>query len=164
MKRLIRAVLCVVLSFCAVACDKLDNNRIPPVEVYLPFSTVGVWDAYGVTGAMDYRRFVKSDRIPGGYPYSAMSGTGFGGILLVRDYLDTPVAYDLACPVEVMYNVRVEVDDEQHLARCPKCGSTYFIFENYGHPVSGPAKERGYGLECYRVLPADAGFYMLVRR
>ena len=80
-----------------------------------------------------------------------MSETGFGGVLLVCDAMGDNRAFDLACPVEVQQNVRVIVPENEIIARCPKCGSTYDIMSGYGHPLSGPAQTEGYWLRSYHV-------------
>ena len=136
-------------------CKHLDDDRIPPVAVRLSFPTVGDWNYYGISGALSYKYYIYSstDRVPTDFPYTALSSTGFGGILLCGDILGNYVAYDLSCPVEAKYNIRIEVDRNENIARCPHCGSTYDIFTNYGHPLSGQAADRGYGLRRDYVGP-----------
>lgn len=146
------------------ACGSVDDDRIPPVDVYIPFHSEAEWTIYGVAGACTYKRFIKSERIPANYPYEAMSYTGFGGVLLCADIHGNPLAYDLACPVEVKQDVRVFIDAESLQAECPKCHSTYDVFSNYGTPTGGPAAADGYGLTRYRVGAGAAGQYMIVTR
>lgn len=148
----------------ATSCRHLDDERIPPAPVRLTFYTVAEWNKYGVAGALNHRRYIKEERIPSDFPYTAMSHTGFGGLLIVGDILGAPRAYDLACPVECRADIRIRVDDDAHNAYCPKCGSVYTIYENYGHPVAGPAAEYGYGLQQYYVGAGNQGEYMLVTR
>lgn len=165
MKRYLRnsaLTLLAALAAAATSCDKLDTSRIPSTAVRVVFTTVGDWDTYGVPGALDTRRFIKADRVPANFPYTALTYTGFGGVLLVGDINGDPRAYDLACPVECKYNVRIEVDTETNTARCPKCGSRYDIFTNYGHPLSGEAAVEGYGLRVYRVGVGSQGEYMVI--
>ena len=130
--------------------------------MYITFPTVAQWNVYGVSGALDWRRFVRSERIPGDFPYTAMTYTGYGGVLLVCDVLGNPLAYDLSCPVECSQNVRVEISTSDNVAVCPKCGSKYNVFSLYGHPVSGPAADRGYGLTRYKVVPGREGTYLQI--
>lgn len=94
------AAAVIALIAGGTACDTIDNDRIPAVPVNIIFSTVATWDTYGVTGALDSRRFIltRTEREPRNFPYPASSSTGFGGVLLVCDYYGNPVAYDLACP------------------------------------------------------------------
>ena len=135
-------------------CHSVDDDRIPPVSVNVQFTTIGDWQLYGVAGADQYRRFIKSQRQPAGYPYKVSEYTGFGGLLLCCDPMGDFLCYDLSCPVEVKQDIRIEIDSESTMAgvaRCPKCGSTYNLY-GYGAPLSGPALESNYGLQRYRVF------------
>jgi hypothetical protein len=163
MKVKINILLSLVAAILLGGCHTLDDDRIPPSAVTVVFQTIGDWESYGVGGALQYRRFIKKESIPSGYPYKAIEYTGFGGVLLVCDYYGNPCAYDLACPVECKSNIRVQVDNDLHIAVCPQCGSSYYIFENYGHPYGGEAAERGYGLRRYSVVKGGTGTeYMLI--
>ncbi len=142
-------------------CDRLDNQRIPPAPVNITFATVGDWNVQGIGGALDYKRFIKEQLLPPDYHYSALSATGFGGILLAGDVNGEPVAYDLSCPVECKRDVRIFVDAEAMVAECPKCHSTYDIFSLGGHPLSGQAARDGFGLRRYNVGPGR-NEYMIV--
>lgn len=157
-----------LLAATAQSCHHLDDDRIPPYPVSVSFNNVGDWTTYGVGGALDSRRFIfdrnTNLKIPANFPFTAMSYTGFGGVLLVCDVNNNPVAYDLACPVEVDRDVLIHINDNSHTAVCDKCGSTYDIYTNYGQPLSGIAAERGYGLQRYRVGPGPQGEYMLITR
>lgn len=159
-------LVCAVLS----GCKHLDDDRIPYVPVLIEFSTVGVWDQYGVSGAAQNKEFLLSNRAtlnkPAGFPFNANSATGFGGVMLVTDYDGQYQAYDMACPVECRSNIRiVPVDNSgKPCAECPECHSKYDIYR-WGGPISGPAarKGNGYGLTRYRVLPGASGIYMVIR-
>lgn len=153
----------VLLSAVAIGCKSVDDERIPVAPVKVDFVNVGSWNAYGVGGALDYRKFIKSERIPAGFPYTAMMATGFGGVLLVCGYEGEFKAYDLACPVERKNNVRINVDADAHVGVCPVCHSTYDIYR-FGSPLSGVAAENGYGLTRYNVGPGPAGEYMVISR
>lgn len=151
------------------SCHSVDDDRIPPMPVRISFATYGDWSFYGIAGATDTRRFILPEKIPAGFPYTAMSATGFGGVLLVGQYsysgdptLDPPLAYDLACPVEMKSDIRVYVDQDKLVAKCPRCESTYDIFQGYGGPLSGPAAEHGYGLKRYRAGSGSTGQYMII--
>ncbi len=155
----------VALSLLAVAsCTTIDDQRIPTYPVEITFTTIGVWDTYGVSGAAQARIFTKSPTIqPQGFPYTATSATGFGGILLASDFNGELHAYDLACPVEIQRNKTIHIDTENNVAQCPTCGSTYDIFR-YGGPLSGPALQKGYGLRRYNILrPAPNGAAAIIR-
>ncbi len=159
-KNFIISLLLVALS----SCSHIDDERIPAMPVYVPFSSVGVWDIYGVSGAGDTRRFIMSEKVPANYPYTALTATGYGGVLLVSDIHSQPVAYDLSCPVECKPATRVQYDAETMVAECPVCHSTYDVVTNYGYPLSGPAAEKGYGLEKYVVAAGASGMYRVITR
>ena len=91
------------------------------------------------------------------------AATGFGGLLVGMDALSNARAFDLACPVEARQNVRVYIDVEHMVARCPECGSEYDVYSGYGNPVSGPAKEDGYNLRRYRVVDGIGLNYRIIR-
>lgn len=150
----------ILLSFTLLgimSCNRIDDDRIPPVNVNIVFTTDGVWAKYGIAGAKDFRKFIKTStlKIPADFPYTGSTYTGYGGVLLVGDMFGQPQAYDLSCPVEVKPDIRIEVDMDAANAHCPVCGSTYDIFMGIGHPISGPAADRGYGLTRYRVFSGD---------
>ena len=163
--KLLRAMLVAATgAIVATGCTHIDDDRIPLVPVRIAFNNVGEWNVYGVAGAGDYRRFIKQERVPEGFPYTAMTYTGFGGVLLICDIHSNAVAYDLACPVECRADVRINVLKEELKAECPVCHSVYDIVTNHGQPLSGPAAEKHYGLRKYYVGPGSAGEYMLVFR
>jgi len=145
------AIGCILLS-AHTSCESIDDDRIPVVPVYVPFVNQAVWEQTLKNPApLGHWRFIKNQRIPSSYSYSEMSATGYGGILLVIDFIDQAVAYDLSCPYEAKPDIRIEVNETTNMAECPKCHSTYFIYENYGQPESGPAADRRYGLRRYTV-------------
>lgn len=146
------------------SCHTLDDERIPAVPVRVAFTSLSEWEFYGVSGAMQHKQFILDQHIPSNFPYTALSRTGFGGILLVSDIHGVPVAYDLACPVERKATIRVNVDSENNVAECPECHSTYDIYSNLGHPLSGEASRKGYGLTRYYVGPGLQGEYMVISR
>ena len=109
-------------------CDHVDNKRIPPAAVHIAFNTVGDWHRYGVAGAGQYKYFIKADRLPADYPYSALSYTGFGGVLLIGDIFGNPKAYDLSCSVEARSGVRIRVVDDVRVSECPVLHFSYCFF------------------------------------
>lgn len=149
-----------VLLAAMTSCESVDNERIPPVAVRIDLSNIGLWNTYGVPGALDYREFIRNTNppVPANFPYTALTYTGFGGVLLVGDINGNPVAYDLSCPVERKADIRVRVDRSANNAYCPVCGSRYDIFNNLGHPLSGPASTDHYGLQLYHTTPKDGGY------
>ena len=159
-KLLAAAVAAVMLA----GCHNVDDDRIPYMPVHLTFVTQGDWVTYGVGGAVEARSFIKPSE-PAGFPYTTLSATGFGGLLIVCDYNGDYRAYDLACPVEVRPNVRIRpvLNSGEPRGECPVCHSTYDIFR-YGGPLSGPAAKEGYGLTHYFIGPGLQGEYMSVSR
>lgn len=159
MKRLISALL---LSCTLFSCEEIDDDRIPPYPVYVQFQTEADWNVYGVAGACDFKYFIKENRTPANFPWTALTETGFGGVLLVSDIHGKPHAFDLACPVEARRDVRIVVDTKQQKARCPKCHSVYDIFTNYGLPLEGEAATRKYRLRHYNVGPGFQGQHLII--
>lgn len=163
-----KKILCILLLQAMLAaitgCSSIEDDRIPPAPVSLTFRTVADWDMYANPAALEYKMFIKEQRIPSNFNYTAISETGLGGILIVGDVMGMFLAYDLACPVEIKKDIRLKIDSEKHDAYCPTCGSRYDIFANYGSPTSGPAAEKGYGLQKYYVGAGNSGEYMVVRR
>ena len=165
----ISSIVAAALTAAAIvllpSCNKLDDDRIPPVPVSIVFQTQGMWESYGVPGATDYREFIASKRLPAGFPYTAMTYTGFGGVLLVCDILGDPQAFDLSCPVEARQDTRIAIDRDENVARCAVCGSTYDVFGNYGTPLSGPAVDMHYALTRYHVNRGSGALeYIVVSR
>lgn len=155
----------------ASACHSVDDDRIPAYAVSINLGDAALWNTYGVAGYGMSRRFILSPslREPAGFPYSGQSATGFGGVLLINGMdpftatTDTPLAYDLSCPVEVKPSVRVEIEGERYEAVCPVCGSHYDVTMGGGSPLSGPAATDKYkvGLRRYRCLPTGSGGYLI---
>ncbi|MBD5163529.1 MAG: hypothetical protein HDT09_02360 [Bacteroidales bacterium] len=162
LKSLKHIIVAVIVGMALCACSHIDDNRIPVRNVNVAFSTVAQWDVYGVAGAYSYKRYIRELREPANFPFTANTYTGFGGILLVTDPLGNPLAYDLACPVEVKANIRVFINDE-YLAECPECHSTYDVFSSYGAPVGDcPATHHRYGLRRYSVISGLSGDYRVI--
>lgn len=160
--RLIHLITAVIAGTVLSACSHIDDTRIPVRNVNVVFSTVAQWDVYGVTGAYSHKRFIRELKQPANFPFTANTYTGFGGILLVTDPMGNPLAYDLACPVEVKSDVRVFINDE-YLAECPECHSTYDVFSSYGAPVGDClAFQHHYGLRRYTVMGGLAGDYRVI--
>ena len=164
MEKIFKILLSAVIALSFTSCHSIDDDRLPPAPVRLNFNTVADWNLYGNPAALQYVIFIKEQRIPANYNYSAISETGYGGILLVGDAFGMPIAYDLACPVEMRKDTMIKVDTEKNEAYCPNCGSRFDIFANYGSPLSGKAAELGYGLQKYYVGAGAAGEYMVITR
>lgn len=152
----------IAFAILVASCNRVDDTRIPAAPVNIVFNDSGMWDVYGVGGAMQYKYFIKNEQ-PANFPWTISTYTGYGGVLLVRDFYGTPLAYDMACPVECRPTTRIFVDNTLNIAECPVCHSTYAIYENYGRPLSGLAAERGYGLRHYNVMANSFGGYNITR-
>jgi len=157
----LRIIAAVTLAAGLAACEHTDNERLPYAQVNITFWTQADWITYGPAGAAGHRDFIREKRIPADYPYTASTYTGFGGVLLCTDYNGSPLAYDLACPVECSHDVRVHINSDL-LAECPKCHSLYDVFALDGGAVGGPAARNHFGLTVYRVAPGSQGEYLTV--
>ena len=154
----------------ASSCNQIDDDRIPSLPVYINLSGAGMWNTYGVSGVGISRNFINYQGVvsPSGFPFTASTYLGFGGILLIGgvDPFTTepnvPLAYDLSCPVERSQTVRVAINADNLEAVCPKCGSRYDVVMAGGSPVGGPALtgDVKYGLRRYECTP-DAGGYII---
>ena len=146
-------------------CNSVDDDRTPPAGVWIVFASEPVWTRYGTPGALDHKQFILPENVPSDFPYTAAMQTGYGGVLLVGDINGNPAAYDLSCPVENSATVRIVVDEDHNDAYCPKCGSRYSIYNNYGQPISGPAADKShpYGLRKYAVTAGPQGEYRVIR-
>lgn len=160
-------LIAAVAATASAACDSVDDNRIPAMPVSINLGDAGMWNTYGVAGFGSSRRFILPLHEPSGYPYSASSATGFGGVLLICGFdpasgsADSPLAFDLSCPVEAKQDVRVEIRGDLYEAVCPVCGSTYDVTMNSGSPLSGPAASGKYALSRYSCLPTGKGGYII---
>jgi len=163
-KYLLKALIIAAGALMPAACHHVDNKRTPPAAVWITFPNQAVWDKYGVPGALSYRYFIPSLRLPENFPYTAVMKTGYGVVLLVADINGIPRAYDLSCPVENSPEIRIKIDMETTDAVCPKCGSHYDVFVNYGTPTSGPAAKSGFGLTRYMVGNGPNGEYRVISR
>ncbi len=150
------AIMLALIGSAVESCSHEAQNRIPPYPVRIQFITSGDWVTYGGSGDTDFKYFIKDKRQPAGFTYTALTETGFGGVLLVGDILGQPRAYDLSCPVEARRDIRITVDVEKSMGVCPKCGSTYSVFE-LGSAISGEAAQKGYSLRQYSVNVGGGG-------
>ena len=81
---------------------------------------------------------------------------GFGGILVNTGFDGNYYAFDMACPYEAKYNVRV-YPNEIGQAVCESCGSVFNIAFGNGDPISGPAAET---LKRYRTMLSGDMLYI----
>lgn len=167
-KRITRILLCTLAAVGSAGCNsvELNDTRVPRAAVYVPFTTAADWDHFGVGGALESRRFIRSERVPSDFAYPDYSYTGYGGVLLTMDVNSEPLAFDLACPIERDPTVRVVIDRESNMAKCQQCGSSFDVFsingEGPGAPADGPARLDGYALRSYRVVFGADGRYALI--
>ena len=169
-RSLIAGIIIAVLVF-FTGCSSVDDERIPNMPVNINLGDPGLWNTYGVSGFGTNRDFIIAPgiRVPSGFPFADNSATGFGGVLLISGMnpftttTDIPLAYDLACPVERQSNIRVYIDEEDYVAVCPECGSTYDVTMGGGAPLSGPAfsGKYKYGLRSYRCFPSTFGGFVI---
>ena len=162
MKNLTRILVIALAAVSAIACSRIDNYRVPFFPVHIDLDNTGLWNTYGVSGVGIHRSFIRELKVPANFPYTELTYTGFAGVLLICDINNEPLAYDLCCPVEVSEDTRVFINDDLE-AECPVCGSRFNVIEAYGTPVYGPAVERKYGLQRYKVVPASLGGYIIRR-
>ena len=156
LRNILIATAVAFLAAAVAACGYNDHVRTPPAPVFLRFATINEWQQYGPgANPLDFDYYIKSERLPKDFPYLATNETGYGGVLLAVALTGQPVAMDLSCPIENSQTIRVRVDTKSQHAVCPKCGSRYFVFENYGRAVSGPAAEKELELRRYNVIPTD---------
>lgn len=171
MKTIAGLITLIISISIAVSCQSVDDERIPNMAVQINLSNIGLWNTYGVNGFGTHRNFILAPgvRVPANFPYTERSATGFGGVLLISGMdpynptVNSPLAYDLACPVERKSDIRVVIDDDTYIAVCPECGSTYDVTMAGGAPMSGPAfsGKYKYGLRSYRCYATGDGGYVI---
>lgn len=164
-------LLLIALLSVATSCSQVDDDRIPSLPVYINLSGAGMWNTYGVAGVGISRSFINSHGVvsPSGFPFTATTYVGFGGVLLIGGVdpftadPNVPLAYDLSCPVECSQTVRVYIDSNNLEAVCPECGSHYDVVTAGGAPVAGPALtgKYKYALRRYVCQPEQTGGYII---
>ena len=98
--KILKYILLLSVMLSAMACESVDSQRIPALNVNIDLSNAGLWNTYGVSGYGMCRIFDREQRIPDNFAYTERTFTGYGGVMLVYG-INGPVAYDRACPVEV---------------------------------------------------------------
>lgn len=165
------SLLLMALLSAFSACNQVDDDRIPSLPVYINLSGAGMWNTYGVWGVGISRNFINFQGVvsPTGFPFTANTYLGFGGVLLIGGVdpftsdPNVPLAYDLSCPVERSQTVRVNIDSDNLEAVCPVCGSRYDVVMAGGSPVGGPALtgKYKYALRRYVCDPGQGGGYII---
>ena len=153
--------IAILLTMLLTSCEKVKYDRIPTAAVRIEFGSAAVWSIYGVSAYPDHKEFIKENNIPKGFSYTANSYTGYGGVMLLCNPVNTILAYDLSCPVERSSTIRITYDDEEFVLRCDKCGSTFDI--STGSPLSGQALENKYFLQPYAVYLNAMGGCLITR-
>lgn len=138
-----------------------ESANIPQMPVYINLSSASMWATFGVSNPLGSRYFNIEQGAPSGFPYTANSFTGFGGVLLVHNVMGQICAYDAACPFEHRKDVVLNVDLNDFQAVCPSCGGRFEIMNGNGIPMSDKALELGYALKSYKVIPSDHGFIII---
>ncbi len=156
-KRAFYILIVLVVLMTAGACEHIDNKTVPRFTVHIDLGGFAMWSTYGVNGMGDYRIFNREKRIPANFPYNVNTYTGFGGVLLIMG-IDGPLAYDLACPVEISPEVTLSINSDNFEAVCPRCNSHFDPLMGAGGPVSGVAINNKVGMRQYRVMANNGGY------
>ena len=153
------AFLALLLTIMSASCDHIDNKAVPQFTVRIDLGSYALWNTYGVNGMGDYRIFNREKRLPSNFPYNVNTYTGYGGVLLMMG-IDSPMAYDLACPVESSHDITLSIDADNFEAVCSKCGSRFNPLTGGGGPVSGVAIKNKLGMRVYHVTPSNGGYFI----
>ncbi len=116
-----------VLSF---SCEKKRDSSIPDYDVHIE-TTPSEYAILSIPG--NFVIYTPDVLV------AANSRFGYGGVLLYRDLEGKIRACDLACPVEALPSVRVDV--KMPYAECPVCGSRFDLSWGLAVPIAGPARE-----------------------
>jgi hypothetical protein len=119
---------CFIFSLMFVSCDKEIPTSIPNRDVFVETNPYEFNKLQIVNNAVSY--------IPP--PAVGSHRYGFGGLVIYRGLDEKLRCYDLACPVEALPNIRVDINPP--FAVCPQCNSRYDL-NAIGSPVAGPARE-----------------------
>lgn len=168
MRLSLKILFAIISTLILAACESIDDDRLPNMPVNISLADAGMWNSYGVSGFGDYRVFTTSPRQPSNFPFTSKTYTGFGGVLLIGGLdpfavnVSTPLAYDLACPVERNPETRVRIDSE-YMAVCDVCGSSFDVTMQRGAPVKGPAATGQYkcSLKTYNCYESGSGGYVI---
>ena len=157
--KIIPAITVLLLALAATSCEHIDSKAVPNFTVRIDLGNYALWTTYGVNGMGDYRIFNRDKRLPANFPYNVNTYTGYGGVLLMMG-MDGPMAYDLACPVEVSPEITLSISADNFDAICPRCGSHFNPLTGAGGPVSGVAINNKVGMRQYRVNPSNGGYFI----
>ena len=66
--RVARTAAPLLIVLAAVACEGVDDDRIPLMPVSINLRDAGMWNAYGVAGTGLHREFIMQEREPVALP------------------------------------------------------------------------------------------------
>ena len=133
-KTIIRLSVILFLSGFFVSYEKEIRSSIPSFDVFIRVDNLFPTEFTRLQSPNSAVSFP----IPGAV-HPADFEFGFGGVLIYRDLDGKIRSCDLACPVEALPTVRVEVN--MPFAVCPVCDSKFDLSWGFAAPVSGPARE-----------------------
>ena len=81
--KILKYILLLSVMLSAMACESVDSQRIPALNVNIDLSNAGLWNTYGVSGYGMCRIFDREQRIPDNFAYTERTYTGYGGVMLV---------------------------------------------------------------------------------
>jgi len=145
--RIKKIIFSAFLAITLVSCYDNVISSIPdyPVNLQLNLTTTYPTFKNSVNQFLLFEvRIKETDRI------------GFGGILVYTGLDGNYYAFDMACPYEAKYNIRV-YPNEIGQAVCKSCGSVFDIGYGIGNPSKGPAKEV---LKRYRAILSGDMLYI----
>lgn len=140
----------LLLMCCAFSCTTNENDLFPFASVNLELDLT--YEDKALKESMAYKTYIMGQTTG----LSAVERTGFGGVIVYHDLYGYS-AYDLACPYEMKYAIRVEIDESRFKAVCPSCGSEFGIYENGGAVLKGPATQ---GLKRYNTHQSGNKIYV----
>jgi len=127
---MLKKILLISLLIClSVSCNENITSPIPYAQVSLTLDLAGADNL--LNGSLSYKEYTT--------PRLATDRLGYGGLLIINGFGENLVnlyAYDLACPNEAQFNVKIKPESTGLTATCSKCGAVYRI-ANGGAPESG---------------------------
>ena len=95
-----------MLMCCAFSCTTNENDLFPYASVNLELDLT--YEDKALKESMAYKAYIMGQTTG----LSAVERTGFGGVIVYHDLYGYS-AYDLACPYEMKYAIRVEIDESR---------------------------------------------------
>lgn len=126
------SLLICACVFALTGCkDDIYQSSIPDVSVHLELNLVSQYPLFA-NSVNEYILFTE--------PRYVTDRIGYGGVIVYSTFEGKYVAFDLACPVEVKRDIRVEPDGSGFMT-CPSCGEVYDISFGLGYPTKGVSRE-----------------------